>query len=172
MTDGVRARRPGAGNWGGGGEAVAMRDEHNAAIASRLDEVANLLEEQGANPYRVAAYRRAAERIRMLDEPVAEILHNEGVQGLMRLRGIGESIARSIQLLVVLGRLPMLERLRGESDPEALLRSVPGIGRKLAERFHHELGIASLVELEAAAHDGRLHDIAGIGEKRLGGVRG
>lgn len=107
-----------------------MRDEYNVAVASRLDEVADLLEEQGANPYRVAAYRRAAERIRVLDEPVAEILHTKGLQGLMSLRGIGESIARSVHLLVVLGRLPMLERLRGESDPEALLRSVPGIGEK------------------------------------------
>lgn len=148
-----------------------MRDDYNVAVASRLDEVANLLEEQGANPYRVAAYRRAAERIRVLDEPVAEILRTEGLQGLTRLRGIGESIARSIHLLVVLGRLPMLERLRGESDPEAVLRTVPGIGRKLAERFHDELGIASLPELEAAAHNGRLHDIAGIGEKRLAGIR-
>lgn len=148
-----------------------MPEEHNAAIASRLAEVANLLEEQGANPYRVAAYRRAAGRMRVLKQPVAEILRMEGMDGLMRLPGIGESIARSIRLLVKTGRLPMLERLRGESDPETLLRSVPGIGRKLAERLHDELGIASLAELEAAAHNGRLRDVAGIGEKRLAGIR-
>jgi hypothetical protein len=65
----------------------------------------------------------------------------------------------------------MLERLRGEGDPEALLRSVPGVGRRLAARFHSELGITSLAELEAAARDGRLRDIAGMGEKRLAGIR-
>jgi hypothetical protein len=150
---------------------VRMRNEYNVAIASRLDEVANLLEEQGANPYRVRAYRRAAERIRVLDDPMADIVRTGGLEDLMRLPGIGESIARSIRLLVVLGRLPMLERLRGKSDPEAVLRSVPGIGRTLAGRVHDELGIASLAQLEAAAHDGRLRDIAGVGEKRLAGIR-
>ncbi len=148
-----------------------MPEEQNAAIASRLDEVANLLEEQGANPYRVAAYRRAAERLRVLRQPVAEIMRAEGMEGLMRLPGIGESIARSIRLLVTMGRLPMLERLRGESDPEAVLMSVPGIGPALAERLHDELGIDSLAALEAAAHNGRLRDIVGIGEKRLAGIR-
>ncbi len=148
-----------------------MPEERNAAIASRLDEVAHLLEEQNANPYRVAAYRRAAERLRVLKRPVAEILKAEGVEGLMRLPGIGESIARSIRLLVTIGRLPMLERLRGESEPEAVLMSVPGIGPTLAERLHDELGINSLAALEAAAHNGRLRDIAGLGEKRLAGIR-
>ncbi len=151
--------------------AIAVPEEHNAAIASRLDEVAGLLEEQHANPYRVAAYRRAAERLRVLGRPVAEILRTEGVEGLMRLPGIGEGIARSIRLLVTIGRLPMLERLRGESDPEAVLMSVPGIGSTLAERLHDELGIDTLAALEAAVHNGRLRDIAGIGEKRLAGIR-
>lgn len=151
--------------------AIAVPEEHNAAIASRLDEVANLLEEQGANPYRVAAYRRAADRLRVLEQPVAEIMRAEGMEGLTRLPGIGESLARSIRFLVMTGRLRMLERLRGESDPEAVLMSVPGIGPTLAERLHDELGIDSLAALEAAAHNGRLRDIAGIGEKRLAGIR-
>jgi len=148
-----------------------MAEPQNEQIAARLDEVALLLEEQGASPYRVAAYRRAAARIRRLSRPVAEILQAEDLDGLLRIRGVGESIARAIRQLVVSGRLPMLERLRGEGDPEAVLASVPGIGPRLAERLHDELGIDSLEELEAAAHDGRLRDIAGIGEKRLAGIR-
>lgn len=151
--------------------AITVREQQNVAIASRLDEVANLLEERGSNPYRVAAYRRAADRMRVLKQPVAEILAAEGLHGVMQLQGIGESIAGSIRHLVTTGRLPMLERLRDESDPEALLRSVPGIGRTLAKRLHGELGIVSLSQLEAAAHDGRLRDIVGIGEKRLAGIR-
>jgi hypothetical protein len=65
----------------------------------------------------------------------------------------------------------MLERLRGESDPVTLLASVPGIGVILADRLHDELGLETLADLEAAAHDGRLATIAGFGEKRLAGIR-
>jgi hypothetical protein len=64
----------------------------------------------------------------------------------------------------------MLARIRGESDPVALLSSVPGIGKKTAERLHHDLGIDTLEELETAAHDGRLAQIAGIGQKKVAGV--
>ena len=65
----------------------------------------------------------------------------------------------------------MLDRLRGESDPITLLRTVPGIGKVTAGRLHDELGIETLEELEAAAHDGRLRNILGFGEKRLAGIR-
>jgi hypothetical protein len=65
----------------------------------------------------------------------------------------------------------MLDRLRGEADPVALLGSVPGIGRVLAERLHDELGLETLANLEAAAHDGRLETIDGFGPKRLAGIR-
>jgi hypothetical protein len=65
----------------------------------------------------------------------------------------------------------MLDRLRGEADPLALLASVPGIGRVLAERLHDELGLETLADLETAAHDGRLETIAGFGAKRLAGIR-
>jgi DNA polymerase (family X) len=65
----------------------------------------------------------------------------------------------------------MLDRLRGESDPIALLRTVPGIGKVMAERVHDELGIETLEELEVAAHDGRLAKVPGFGDKRLAGIR-
>ncbi len=142
----------------------------NTEIARRLEEVAWLLNEQGANPYRVQAYRHAAEILRRLDRPVTEILQQEGAEGLRRLPGIGESLARSIREVVLTGKLPILARLRGEADPVSLLASVPGIGPVLADRLHHDLGIDTLEELEAAAHDGRLTNLAGIGEKKLAGI--
>jgi Holliday junction resolvasome RuvABC DNA-binding subunit len=132
--------------------------------------VAWLLNEQGANPYRVQAYRHAAEILRRLDRPVTEIVQQEGAEGLRRLPGIGESLTRSIRELVLTGKLPILARLRGEADPVSLLASVPGIGPVLADRLHHDLGIDTLEELEAAAHDGRLTNLAGIGEKKLAGI--
>ena len=142
----------------------------NAEIAQRLHEVAQLLEEQGANLYRIRAYHHAAETLRTLPRPVAQIFHAEGLEGLRKLPGVGESIARSVRELIVTGRLPMLERLRGEADPVALLASVPGVGESLAKRLHEDLEIDTLEELEIAAHDGRLAEIEGVGQKKLAGI--
>jgi hypothetical protein len=142
----------------------------NLRIARRLEEAARLLDEQGANPYRVQAYLRGAETLRRLEEPVDEIFRRRKEEGLLELPGIGTTLARAIKSLVLTGRLPMLERLRGESDAVLLLASVPGIGKILAARLHQDLGIDTLEQLEAAAHDGRLKDIGGIGEKRLSGI--
>jgi hypothetical protein len=64
----------------------------------------------------------------------------------------------------------MLERLRGEMEPGRLLASVPGIGRELAARLHQGLGIATLEDLEAAAHSGRLASVEGFGPKRVAGI--
>lgn len=146
-------------------------DPQNAAVAARLEELAALLESQGANPFRVEAYRHAAEQVRKLDLPAGEILRREGIDGLERLPAIGFTIARAIRDLVETGRLPLLDRLRGEGDAVTVLASVPGIGRTLAERLHHDHGIDTLEDLEAAAHDGRLAAIRSFGEKRLLGVR-
>jgi hypothetical protein len=142
----------------------------NVDIARRLDEVGRLLADQGANPHRIRAYHTAAASLRHMAEPAEQILRLRGIEGLMELPNIGGSLARSIRDLIMSGRLPLLERLRGMSDPLSLLASVPGIGEVLAERLHHDLGIGTLEELEVAAHDGRLETIAGFGSKRLSGI--
>ena len=142
----------------------------NQDIARRLREVAQLLEDQGANRFRVRAYRAAAETIERLAVPAAEIAQQQGTDGLQALPGIGVSLARSIHTLVVTGRLPMLDRLRGRMDPVSLLSSIPGIGQALAHRLHDELHIETLEQLEMAAHDGRLADIEGVGPKKLQGI--
>ena len=148
-----------------------MTERLNDDVAGRLDEVARLLATQGANRFRVGAYERAATTIRRLPRPVSDILEREGIEGLQALPGIGPSIARAIRDLLARGRLAMLERLRGESEPTKLLASVPGIGRELADRLYHDLGIDTLEDLEAAAHDGRLEQVLGFGPKRLAGIR-
>jgi hypothetical protein len=143
----------------------------NEDIAGRLDEVANILAEQGASRFRVHAYQHAAAVVRGWPRPVSEIFKQEGLAGLEKLPGVGESIARAICDLLRHGRLAMLERLRGEHDPIALLSSVPGIGKVIAWQLHDELGLESLEDLEGAAHDGRLANFAGLGSKRLAGIR-
>jgi putative hydrolase len=148
-----------------------MAQPSNDEIAGRLDEIAAVLAAQSANVFRVRAYRRAAETLRRLPTPAAQILETHGKEGLDRLRGIGPSLARTIRDVVVHGYSPVLERLRGESDPVRLFASVPGIGPLLAARLHDELGLETLYQLEAAAYDGRLEQIAGFGPKRLTGIR-
>jgi DNA polymerase (family 10) len=143
----------------------------NIEIAGRLDEVANIFAEQGANRFRVQAYRRAANVLRRLSRSVADIFQEQRLQGLEQIPGIGLTIARSIRDILLHGRLTMLDRLRGESDPLAILASVPGIGKVYAWRLHDDLGIETLEELELATHDGRLEHYPGIGAKRLAGVR-
>jgi hypothetical protein len=143
----------------------------NVQIAERLEEIAGLLEEQGDNPFRVRAYRTGARTLRGLDRPVGEVLDREGPAGLERLAGIGRSLARSIEQMVRSGRCAALERLRSANSPEKLLATVPDIGLGLARQIHERLGIATLAELEAAAHDGRLAQVPGMGPKRLRAVR-
>ncbi len=143
----------------------------NIDIAGRLDEVARIFAEQGANRFRVQAYRNAANVLRSLPDSVAEIFQREGIEGLEKIPGVGTSIARAVRDILLHGRLAMLDRLRGESRAIAILASVPGIGNKTARRFHDDLGIETLEELEMAAHDGRIENFPGIGTKRLAGIR-
>lgn len=143
----------------------------NAEIARVLEQIAELLDAQDANEYRVRAYRMAAETVRGMARPLSEILAEEGVAGLQRLPTIGLSIARAIEQLIDTGRLNLLERLRGATDPERVLATVPGIGPKLAARIHEELGVETLADLEQVAYDGRLARVSGFGERRVRGVR-
>lgn len=153
------------------GLAEEISASPNRGIAARLDEVAQIFAEQGANRFRVQAYRHAANVLRRWPRSVAEIFAGEGIEGLEEIPGIGASIARAIRDVLLHGRLAMLDRLRGEGDPVAILASVPGIGKIFAGRLHDDLGIETLEELEVAAHDGRLENYPGIAAKRLAGIR-
>jgi hypothetical protein len=143
-----------------------MQNWDNQAIAEKLLEIADLLEQQNANPFRVNAYRRAARTVTAHPEPLAELAAREGTEGLDQLPTIGRSIALAIQEMLRTGRWLQLERLRGTLDPEQVFQSIPGVGPELARRIHEALEIESLAELEQAAHDGRLEQIAGIGPRR------
>src|SRR4051794_9307732 len=99
----------------------------NPVLVERLVEIAELLDAQQVNPYRVQAYRNAAHTIAALDRPVHDILRAEGTEALLELPGIGKSIARSLDRLTRTGRLPLLEQLRSSSARDARLVTVPGI---------------------------------------------
>ncbi len=136
-----------------------------------LTETADLLERKGTNPFRVRSYRQAAETIRAEDRPLAEILDEQGLDGLKDLPHIGEKLAGSIRDITETGRSSLLERLQSETAPEELLAGVPGIGKTLAGRIHDELDVETLEELEEAAHDGRLESIEGVGAEKADGIR-
>jgi len=151
--------------------AVAAARVRNEDVADVLERVADLLEAQGENPYRVRAYRAGAGTLRTCEARVAEILEREGLEGVDRLPNIGKSLAAAIAEIVHTGRLGMLERLEGQVSPEDLFTTVPGIGEELARRVHAELHLETLEQLELAAHDGRLARVPGFGERRVRAVR-
>ena len=138
----------------------------NHEIALKLREIATLLRTQRANPFRVNAYLHAADTLDRLDANVESLLEDKGIQGLVELPAIGDGIARSIYEYVATGRMSRLEGLRGAADPVSLLRSIPTIGPRMAERIHDSLGIDGLEALENAVRDGRLEEIEGLGDKR------
>ena len=143
----------------------------NNEISGHLREIAELLAEQNANPFRVNAYRRAASVIDELRLPLTELIEDKGFQGLLDLPGIGEGIARSIYEYVATGRMSRLESLRAGHDPVVLFEQVPGVGPKLAHQIIESLHIDTLEALELAAHNGRLDTVPGFSQKKVDMVK-
>jgi len=150
---------------------AADRAADNSVVADMLREAAELLSAQQANPFRVAAYRKAAASIAKLTISVRDIFEREGRAGLDALPSVGPGIARAIAEILIGGHWGQLDRLRGEIYATHVFQTVPGIGDQLAQRIHDELGVDSLESLEAAAHDGRLERVGGIGQRRASAIR-
>jgi hypothetical protein len=143
----------------------------NGTITAWLREAAQLLEQQHANPFRVRAFRGAADTIARLPEDIGEMVTRQGPQALRELPGVGPGIAAAIHEMLATGRWAMLERLHGRLDPEQLLRSVPGVGPVMARRIHEHLQVDSLEAFESAAHDGSLTSVPGMGKRRVEMIR-
>ncbi len=142
----------------------------NRDMAERFRRAAALLDEQGADPFRVRAYLAAADTLDHLVEPVSAVYRREGLPGLVAIPTIGSVLATAIADVSDTGRWHWLDRLEGTADPEQVFATVAGIGPVLANRIHDELGIESLEELERAASDGRLAGVEGFGPKRVRAV--
>lgn len=135
----------------------------NIEIAKTLDEVADLLEIQGANPFRVRAYRTAARTIGTLSTPVESMLRDDG-HALEELPGIGADLAGKISAICRTGELALLNQLKRKT-PESLvtLLRIPGIGPKRAKLVYKKLGVKTLAQLERVARAGRLSKLRGMG---------
>lgn len=137
----------------------------NSEIAASFDHVADLLEYQGGNVFRVRAYRNAARMIGSLVESLASV-RTDPHRRLTDLEGVGADLAGKIETLLDTGRLPLLDELRREVPAAAFeLMRVPGLGPKKVKTLVDELGIDSLDALERACHDGRVQHVKGFGAK-------
>jgi len=138
---------------------------NNTQIADVFDQVADLLEFQNANPFRVRAYRNAARLIRDLAEPLSGVLADPG-RRLTDFKGIGPDLADKIATLITTGSLPQLSELLA-AVPESLLTllRVPGLGPKKAAALHAQLGIATLEQLREACQAGTVRGLKGFGAK-------
>jgi DNA polymerase (family X) len=137
----------------------------NHEIAAVFGQIADLLEYQNANPFRVRAYRNGAKKLGELAEPLAAIAADPQ-RSLTQLEGIGKDLADKISTLLATGTLPLLEELQAEIPAGVLtLSRVPGVGPKKAATLHKELGIGSLAELRAACEQQRIRGLKGFGAK-------
>jgi DNA polymerase (family X) len=152
-------------------EEITLKNLTNDQIADVLDRIADMLEIQNANPFRVRAYREGADTIRDRDEAIADLVRHGQLNEVKALPNIGDGIASVIKEYVQSGQSNLLQELESKSEPETVFMQVPGIGRELAGRIVNEIHIETLPELEVAAHDGRLASVRGFGQRRVEGVR-
>ena len=137
----------------------------NAEVARIFREVADLLEVEGANPFRVRAYRTAARTVESLPGPVDALVRADGHR-LTELPGIGEDLAGKIAEVVRTGTLGMLRELRREAPRGATeLMRVPGLGPKRAAALCDALGVRSLAGLERAARAHHVRELPGFGAR-------
>lgn len=149
---------------------MAVKQPTNAQIADVLDRIAELLDVQDANPFRIRAYREGGQYLRDLDQSAADYIRRDDRQKLIELPHIGTGIAAIIGEYVTTGKSGLLDDLEAKVSPEVVIGKVPGIGPELAARIVDKLDIETLPELEEAAHDGRLATVEGFGARRVEGV--
>lgn len=137
---------------------------YNSDVVDIFNEVADLLEIEGANEFRVRAYRNAARTISTMSRNVAHMV--EAGEDLTELPGIGEDLAGKIEEIVHTGDLQQLAELRQRTPPVlAEMLDVAGLGPKRVQTIHEALGVTTLEELREAAAEGEIRDLYGLGEK-------
>ncbi|MEL7335842.1 MAG: helix-hairpin-helix domain-containing protein, partial [Planctomycetota bacterium] len=137
----------------------------NEAIASVFEQMADLLEFKGENPFRIKAYRNGARSLRQLEEAAQKVLEDPD-RKLSDLPGIGKTLVEKITVLVETGSLPQLKKLQ-EEIPASVLQMVriPGLGAKKAAALHAELGIETLEQLRDACLNDSVSALKGFGKK-------
>ena len=137
---------------------------HNVEIAQTLNKLADLLEIEGANAFRVRAYRNAAHLVESLPRSVADMVAAN--EDLSELPGIGEALALKMKEIVATGHLGALEQ-EAKHVPAALsdLMKIPGLGPRRVHELFEKLKITDLASLEQAVREGKIRTLEGFGEK-------
>jgi DNA polymerase (family X) len=137
----------------------------NPDIARLFDEVADLLEIQEANPFRVRAYRNAARTIRDFPEPLADLVR-AGAKDLTEIPGIGDDLAEKITEIVTRGELSLHQQLARKLPAGLLdLLRIPGLGPKRVKLLYKNLKVKSAADLAQALEKGRVQKLKGFGPK-------
>lgn len=137
----------------------------NTRIADIFDEIADMLEFKGANPFRLRAYRNGARTIRHYSEPIATVAADEN-RKLTDIDGIGKDLAAKIDTLLETNKLPMHEELKEEiPDTVFSILRIPGLGPKKASVLYKDKGIETLDQLKAACEAEEIRTIKGFGAK-------
>jgi len=137
---------------------------HNSDIATIFEEIGNLLEIKGENPFRIRAYHNAARQMESMGVPAADMVANE--EDLTELPGIGDDLAAKIKEIVETGKCKALEQLRHEMPPTLTeLLKLPGLGPKRVKVLYESLKVDTIDELVKAAKSGAIRDLPGFGEK-------
>jgi len=137
----------------------------NVEIARYFSELADLLEIQGSNPFRIRAYRNAARTLENLTESISE-LAAAGKSSLTEIPGIGKDLAEKITIIVESQKLPQLDELKSEipTDVVSMLR-IPGIGPKKVAALFNDLKLTTLEALRSAAEQGEIAQLKGFAQK-------
>lgn len=137
---------------------------HNTEIATIFEEIADLLELEAANRFRVRAYRNAARTVRDWPKEVATMI--EAGEDLLEIPGIGEDLATKMKEIVKTGMSPFLKQLK-QKTPVALteLLAIPGLGPKHVKTLYEKLHIKTIRQLKAAAAAGKIQSIPSFGKK-------
>lgn len=139
---------------------------HNLDIARIFNEIADILEVQGENAFKIRAYRKAALTIETLTQDLTVIAERGGVKELKKIPGIGEGIAKKIVEIAETGDCKKHRELLQEMPAELIeLLAIPHVGPKTIAKLHDELGIANLAGLEEAAKAHKLAGLPGFGTK-------
>jgi len=137
----------------------------NPDIARLFDEVADLLEIQDANPFRVRAYRNAARTIRDFPEPLADLVR-AGTKDLTDIAGIGDDLAEKITEIATKGELALRKQLAAKLPAGLLdLLRIPGLGPKRVKLLYKKLKVKSASDLSKALDQGKIQKLKGFGPK-------
>lgn len=137
---------------------------NNSAVSAIFDDMADLLEIEGENPFRVRAYRTASRTISGLSQDVSELIAD--THDLTKLPGIGKELAAKIYEIVTTGHLSALDEIKKRVNPRLIeYMRIAGLGGKRVSALNSKLGITTLEQLETAARNHKICKLPGFGEK-------